>query len=267
VALRIARSQVERQARRGSREEFAALSVSALLRRLRAVQVRFGSAASGEKKVLAAALAKRAIHQPQQLRQLHACLCFLRAFPDDEHVLRVARVGFAHCARAIARLPARARRQLDDSGLAGTRVRHVFAYANARWLCERFPADLAIDWPELVDPEHLDPLLWRIVSLSEQQTLDDGEVTTEEWIRAASRGAGVSDLPWLLRECRAAHIEHEEIRHSYDRAEVTAIWSLRDGVGSKTRNALRIGRIAYRDGMRHLTEPAAAHVARPVRGI
>jgi hypothetical protein len=190
--------------------------------------------------------------------------CFLRAFPDDRAVFRAANATAEGFGRRVARLPRRERAKLDDSGLAGTVVRHAFTYAAARWLALRFPDDAEIDWRAYDAPDRLDPLLMPLLARVEEDAFDDSRAGITDWIRRAKGAFPHSDLAWLVRQERGAALAPAQWSLAFECAEVPLVWRLGDGRGATTHNALRGIGIAFRTGMRRPAADSKAEIARPL---
>lgn len=140
---------------------------TATLTRLEKLRLLYSAAAAGDKRRLLGILAKTQLPSASAVQRLHEMLCWMRAYPDDAQLLgavNAALAGFA--ARKDLR---RFRRQLADSGIAGTAIHYHFFWPMARWLSTR--------WPGLL---HLDR--------------DCGE--GEDWLRPAWPAA----LPWIHAE-------------------------------------------------------------------
>jgi len=112
---------------------------------------RYGAGCAEAKLALMKRLEHATLRSARALSRLHEVLCFLRAYPDDAHVLsQVERMLARFSARADFR---RAREALIDSGIAGTAIRYRFFWSTMRWLVRRWPERLAIDRsePEVAD--------------------------------------------------------------------------------------------------------------------
>jgi hypothetical protein len=97
-----------------------------LLAELDGILATFAPDAARRKRALLEALRTRAIRTAREALELHRAVCFLRAFPDDRAVYRAACALATGFGARVARLPRAERAQLDDSGLAGSVVRHVY---------------------------------------------------------------------------------------------------------------------------------------------
>jgi hypothetical protein len=240
-------------------------SARALVAELAAVLNVFEPGAARRKATLLEALSAREVRTARDLLELHRAACFLHAFPDDRAVYRAAR-RLAHAfGRRVARLPPRERVKLDDTGLAGTSVRNAFTYAAARWLAQRFPEDVGIDWRAYESPDRLDPILMPLMSRVEEDVFDDSSAGIRDWIRRAKGVFPQADLAWLVGQERSARLSPAQWSLAYECAEVPLVWRLGDGAGAVTRNALARARVAFRaGGMRRPAADSKTEILRPV---
>ena len=96
------------------------------------------------KRALFEALADVPLSSAKDVLKLHELLVFAPAYPDYEGVL--ASVETVLAAFESRRDLRRHRRELANSGIAGTEIRYKFFYPTAVALARRFPGRLRIDW-------------------------------------------------------------------------------------------------------------------------
>jgi hypothetical protein len=110
---------------------------------LERLRTAFGGDSAARKRTLLTTLARGRLASAAQVQRLHELLCFMRAYPDDAGLQ--ARVE--HMLAGFARRPdVRAHRaELAYSGIAGTDSWFPFFYPTARWLAQRWPAQLVLD--------------------------------------------------------------------------------------------------------------------------
>jgi len=235
-----------------------------LLAELERLLADFTVGTAARKRALLDTLRGCAVRTARDVLALHRAACFLRAFPDDRAVFRAASALAEGFGKRVARLPSNEREKLDDSGLAGTVVRHAFTYAAARWLALRFPEDVEIDWRAYVAPDRLDPLLMPLLARVEEDAFDDTRAGITDWIHRAKGAFAHSDLAWLVQQERGAGLAPAQWSLAYECAEVPLIWRIGDGRGAITHNALRGTGIAFRNGMRRPAADSKAEIARPL---
>jgi len=224
----------------------------------------FTAGAATRKRALLDALRGCAVRTARDALALHRAAGFLRAFPDDRAVFRAASALAEGFGKRVARLPRNEREKLDDSGLAGTVVRHAFTYAAARWLARRFPNDAEIDWRVYDAPDRLDPLLMPLLARVEEDAFEDSRAGITDWIRRAKGAFLHSDLAWLVQQERGAQLSPAQWSLAYECAEVPLVWRLGDGRGAITHNVVRGIGIAFRNGMRRPAADSKAEIARPL---
>lgn len=126
------------------------MTAARALRRIESLRLRYDPRRAVKKRVLVASLTLARFGRADLLLRYHEALCFMAAYPDDARLLALVRRELS----AFAHRPelARYRDELADSGIAGTATRYNYFWMMSRWLAERFPKRLALDWsrPEFV---------------------------------------------------------------------------------------------------------------------
>jgi hypothetical protein len=121
---------------------------------LEQLRLQFGDpAALKQKHEALRALDRASLKTADELMRLHEVLCFMRAYPDDEQLLRrVERLLHRFGTRADLRTQATA---LENSGIAGTPIRYAFFWPTAQWLAQRWPTALTFDRGDTVAGERI----------------------------------------------------------------------------------------------------------------
>ncbi len=237
---------------------------TALLDELSALRAEISPRTHQRQKQIIAELCDIRIDNLKLLKRLHEAACGQRACAESDELFSAAEAMLRGFPARIRRLRAAQRRALKDTGLAGTALHFEFSCDVACWLVRRFARDVDIAWADFQDPERLDSLLAHFVMPAEQQTWDDGEVSTREWVRAAKGAAQLTDLAWI-----AQHVESDPGRRRiwaalYDAAEVPLRWHLGSACGSITFNEVPwLGTSATRGAWRRPPEDLPGEIQRP----
>ncbi|MCC6909882.1 MAG: hypothetical protein IT430_18255 [Phycisphaerales bacterium] len=179
-------------------------------------------------------LERRAAPTSAVLRRYHSLLLFLSAFGRAAATVRAARAALKRFEQRTSALTPRQRAMLIDTGIIGARTQYTFGYESLRTIAQRWPGECEIDWSGYDEPERLDGLLYRIALNAEQQTLDDGNVSTQEWIDHARGRRGGTAVDWLVREVEARGRDRDAAIALFEDAEVPVVWNLHRSTGSTT---------------------------------
>ncbi len=192
------------------------------------------------------------IHDIPSLIQFHEILCFLRAYPDGPDVLRLVEEALARFASRVDLVKATSRpsdlKKLRDTGIVHTTVYYPYPHPMAKWLIERFPGDVELDWEDDAGLDKIRAILPFAVAYAENDALDDERVSLRDWVKAAQGEQEASDLQWLLTALDRSSLPPEVVRHLYNDAELLLGWELRDAAASRTLAKFPAGRIFYHDG-------------------
>jgi hypothetical protein len=231
------------------------------VRELHRLRNRYDARSSTRKLELLRELVAAGIRRADDLRTLHVALCFLRAFPDTIEHWRVASDALASFDNQVASLPRRERDLLQDSGFAATTIYYRFSFTVARWLSQRCPGAIRIDWDDVYAGERLDELVELTLHASEDEYFNSGWIDTREWL-ALAKGA-MTDFDWLLAQLGGRPLEAAWTQ-SYDAADVPLEWRLQDSPFSISRNCLATHDVVTRGhGMRRPVARAAQQIAEP----
>jgi len=213
-------------------------STADLLDLLSSVKARFEPADNQIKAAGLQILAGREIREASSLVLFHEILCFLRAYPDSPEILRQVENSLKEFPGRVdgvkASGPASDLKRLQDTGIAHTMVYYAYPYPMAKWLVEKFPDTVEIDWEDADGIDKIRSLLPLLAVYAENDALDDESLSLREWIREAKAGRDVSGLQWLLETLDASPLPPAIVRHLYDSAELLLGWELRDAAASRT---------------------------------
>lgn len=134
--------------------------------------------------------------------RLHEQLCFMRAYPDDRRVLKKVETLLASFSeREDLDIH---RRELANSGIAGTEIHFPFFWFTLQWLTERWPDRLRIDWSSLRG-KYRDRFLERFSMLMpyiETLALEEAAASTREWVELL-KGPDETDAEFLVKRYAA----------------------------------------------------------------
>ena len=183
------------------------------------IRAQFGGGIGGRKLERLREAERTRLPSARAVHDLHETLCFLRAYPDDAHLLaQVERMLAGFDRRGDLR---RFAKELADSGIAGTETRYRFFAETAFWLARRYPGDLFVDWPELsVKQEEM--LLERLPLLAhfaETPGLDEAPLSLRQWVRRM-KGEREGDGAFLARRFDAIDAEPFLKQAFYDEVDL-----------------------------------------------
>jgi hypothetical protein len=196
-----------------------------LLDQLEKWKSRFGPPGDGQPERLLGAAAQRQFRDAASLIRLHETALFLRAYPRNPEVARLADAILFSFAGRVTELSAFEEPQI--SGIAGTSLSAVFSYEVARRLAARHPRNLEIAWDRYDGIDRLGPVLRRLLPLLGEDWPVEAHVPYRQWISAA-RPRGTSDLAWLLERLAA----QPEL---FDTLDLPLTWHVGDTRTSRSR--------------------------------
>ena len=193
----------------------------------------------GETARLLRSLEGRVVADIDDLIALHEALLFLRAYPQDLAVFRASDRLLKGIGRSVKRL---SRSEVDfsafdrpeTSGVAGTTITTTYSYDVVRWLTDRFPRRVRLDWEGYEGADRLRALFPRFLPLLEEEALEDANVPYLEWLRAAQANPD-RDLPWLLGALERNVAPQLERAERFDSLQVPIAWELGSGPVTRTR--------------------------------
>jgi hypothetical protein len=251
----------------------SAATLTRLLLRLEAAKRQFDPGGQAHTAKLLSTLGRRHFQDPHSLIRFHEALLFFRAYPADEEIRRTADGLLAAFPERIARLrdadaDLEPFEEPDVSGISGTAFSAIFTYDITRWLVNRHPKNVDIDW-DATDPSLLGPLLRRLHPFFDEDLLVEANIPFLDWFRAAKKGRG-SDLQWLISRIEQFPLKPEERSELYAGAKFAIRWEL--GSGRMTRSNLRlpgVRKFFYHDGpmLRRADVSLAAELESPKLSI
>jgi hypothetical protein len=203
-----------------------------LLDQLEKWKSRFGPPGDGQLERLLAAAARRPFRDAASLIRLHETALFLRAYPRNPEVARLADAILFSFAGRVAELEAFEAPEI--SGIAGTSLTAVFSYEVARRLAARHPRNLEIGWDRYDGIDRLGPVLRRFLPLLAEDWPVEAHVPYRQWISAARR-RGTVDLAWLLERLAALPLGPRARAELFDALDLPLTWHVGDTRTSRSR--------------------------------
>ncbi|HEX3142721.1 MAG TPA: hypothetical protein VHQ64_02035 [Pyrinomonadaceae bacterium] len=185
-------------------------------------------------------LEKAQIGDAAGLIRLHESLLFMRAYPRGRaHLKRVERMlkNFGTLVAELVEndLDLSAIDDPEVSGIAGGSVTSNFSYAIVRWLVEKFPAQLSIDWDWFEEEDRFGATTARFMPLLEDDAMVEAHVPYREWVRAAKGRR--RELNWLVSRFESLPLPEKAKANLYDSLKLHVTWTY--GLRS-SRTGLRI---------------------------
>ena len=213
-------------------------NLSTQLQRLEACR-RYGPGCASRVERLLASFQGARFSDATSLARFHDTLLFLRAFPQSAKVVRLTEALLGKIASQVARLrESGADLSLFDdeqfSGVAGTTIRDTFTYEVARWLTQRHPQQVAVDWNLDEQARQIAVALPQIVPLLADDSLVEADTPLLDWLAAAAGGAN-KILPWLMDRLEQAPGTALQNTAWYDALKIAIDWELGDSPASRTR--------------------------------
>jgi hypothetical protein len=177
----------------------------------------------------------------ERLARFHDTLLFLRAYPATPQIVKRTESMLARFGRRVKALEQSgdidALLDPEISGIAGTSVTVVFSYDFVRWLLNRFPTQIEIDWEQDSDPERLAAVLSLLVPFLEEEASVDVNVPFVAWLKAAGAMRKDGGLSWLIGQVERLPLASHDRAILYDSLGLWIRWRL--GNSDVTRTAMR----------------------------
>lgn len=212
------------------------------LRELETLKADFGPGSAARKTDLIGVLEHAGLATAQEVLRLHEAAAFLRAHPDDQQILGAVE----RLLRNFSRRPdvRRFRRQLADSGIAGTALNYSFYGATARRLAARWGRHLHVNWRESGPQARLEGRLALLASYAETPGLDEYYLPLRKWVERL-KGPGETDAQFLLRRLGRLGSSAAERDLLYDELELALTLEPGPTTPSRTTAIYRRPRIHY----------------------
>src|SRR5499427_4672229 len=201
------------------------------IRRLAKLRETFGPDAAAERERLLRACGRARCRSGKELSSLHETLCFARAYPDNQAVLDLVQDLLDRWER---RADVRALGEaLQGLGMAGVANAYPFFWPTARWLAERWPGALHVDWDNLEDADGVASLLKLLMPRAESPALDELQLTARQWVRHLKRD-DEGDGTFLVRRFAEASMDERWREEVFDSLDVPFVLAPARGTPSRT---------------------------------
>ncbi len=185
----------------------------------------------------------------ESLIRFHDVLLFLRAFPQSRKVAHLADDLLTGIVRQVERLQALgADMELFNdeafSGIAGTTISDKFTYDVARWLVQRYPQQLSVEWNFAEQSRQMAATLAGLIPLLGDDSLVEADTPFFDWMANAAGGAE-KILPWLVQRVADTPLTSLQRTSLYDSLAVNVLWKLGNSAASRTRTRRSVSRMFY----------------------
>jgi len=219
------------------------MSSSGALKRLEGLKFTFDRRAARDKHESLRVLEEVTLDTADEISRLHEHLCFMRVYPDDRPVLSsVERMldGFERREDLL-----RERKELADSGIAGTEMRFPFYWFTLDWIARRWPDRLRIDWTATGKGKALlDRRLSMLMPYCETLGLEEALLSTREWI-ACLKGPDETDAAFVARRYRALTSEPMPRESIFEEMDLTFRLLPGADTPASTRNRRKTSRVTF----------------------
>lgn len=204
-----------------------------LLNQLDELKNQFTPAASRRIEPLLEQLARKKLNDTDSLVRYHEILLFLRAYPQTASIVRRAERELRGFPNRVSYL---VEKEIDIatlehpevSGIAGTSVTDTFSFHIVRWLVQRFPSQVKIDWDWFENENRLAETWPRLIPLLEEDSWVEANVPYRKWLAAARQGR--SELSWLIESFNRLPKPDEERAELYNSQQIYVSWTPRFNV-------------------------------------
>jgi hypothetical protein len=199
---------------------------------LEKLREQFGPEAAHQRRTLLSTYARKRCRSARELESLHETLCFSRAYPDDEATLTLVdelleSFGERADVRAFSD-------ELIGKGIAGVPTVYPFYWPTARWLAERWPAHLHVDWDVLEDPSRIEGILQLLMPRAESPGLEELDLGAREWLARLKRD-DEGDGTFLARRFLDAGMNERWREHAFDSLDTPFVLTANKDTPSRTR--------------------------------
>ncbi|HEY0728302.1 MAG TPA: hypothetical protein VGD38_09555 [Pyrinomonadaceae bacterium] len=205
-------------------------SETRLLDQLDKLKTSFGPQDAQRVQSLLERLAAKRFSDPEELIRLHELLLFVRAYPHNAEIARLAEEQLRSFAERVSQARERdvelsSLEHPSMSGIAGTPLTDTFSFFIVRWLVERYPSQIAIYWDWFENENRLAQTWPRFMPLLEEDGNVEANVPYRKWL-AAARGRQ-SEISWLVQQFDQLTRPDKEKAELYDSQQIYVQWTPR----------------------------------------
>jgi hypothetical protein len=216
---------------------------------LQASKLQYGPGCAHPIERLLSAVDRVEFDDAESLIRFHDVLLFLRAFPQSRKVAHLADdllTGIVHQVERLQALGADMELFDDEafSGIAGTTISDKFTYDVARWLVQRYPKQLTVEWDFAEQSRQMAATLPCLIPLLGDDSLVEADTPFLDWMANAAGGAE-KILPWLLQRVADTPLTSLQRTSLYDSLAVNVLWKLGNSAASRTRARRSVSRMFY----------------------
>ena len=168
-------------------------------------------------------LSRKKISDTDSLVRYHEILLFLRAYPQNAAIVRAVENELHAFAERVSDADLASLQHPEVSGIAGTSVIDTFSFYIVRWLLQRHPTQVAIDWEWFEDENRLAETWPRFMPLLEEDTFVEANIPYREWLAAARKGR--PELAWLIDRFNELPKSDKERAELYDSQQLYVRWT------------------------------------------
>ncbi|HWC77191.1 MAG TPA: hypothetical protein VG778_07010, partial [Blastocatellia bacterium] len=161
-------------------------SLDTLLNTIDQVKTQFGPKDGPRIEALLKKISRRRFSDADQLIRFHEALLFIRAYPHNQAVLKLAEELLVSFERRVVKaheqgIELDSLDYMENCGIAGTTLTGNFSYGIACWLAGRWPESIDIDWEEYGNGERMGGTLPRFLALLEEDALVEANIPYRDW--------------------------------------------------------------------------------------
>jgi len=225
------------------------------LKKLDDIKTKFDNQSARKRYKLINQLQNKMISNSALLIDYHDLLCFMRAYPDNSTIYKLAQKELKKFINRIDLYKQRVRNNkatgLLNSGISGTIVEHPYSLGVCEKLLEKYPGYLFVDWETLIDevPDTILATLPLLVAWHENDVIDnDNYFDVTVWLKRATSRSNQSDLAVLINLFTKSKLRHDVKNQLFEQINLPISWQLSNSTPSRTLTKVDTNKIYYQKG-------------------